>query len=730
MNFINPALLGFLSLGLIPIIIYLINRQRYRRRPWAAMEFLLKAMKRHQRRLRLENLLLLLIRTLAVLLFVMAMARPSLDDGTLPVIGRTARQEAVIIDASASTAATLASRTTLQEAREQARSLLLELETGDRTALLVGGLPPADTPTPRLELVVAGGPADTLGQLEQITPGWLPLTPEFLISEAAAFAAEEGGDWVFHLFSDFQKADWFQEDGTELPSVRKALELLESSGGQLLIHNVAPTKPRNVSLTSLRPSSGLISTDVPLSFQVDLVNKGTETVPGLEVELLVNGEVQGTRRIDVEGGQELTLGFPHIFRLPGVANVEARLKSDDLDRDDARWFACEVVESVKILVADGGWNPDDESSESEWLVAAIGEGESSSRGIRLSPYNVEVIPDDRLLSADLDGARILVLADVSRMNPAESERISKFISDGGGVLVFTGSRMDPASWTANAWQNGEGWFPWKPGISISDPRRQVFYHWLIKDPEHPVMEYLAGDPETGLGDVIVHGFQKPEVFAEGIEVLLELDDFDQTPILVQSSFGKGTVIVLGTGADREWSNFPVTPAYVCFLHESLPWLTVQDGSRKNLALGEPLVQEISSADYAPRISLVTPEGSAVPLALKESEDRKSFLLSVAGSWSPGVYEIRFEKDSGETRSDAFSVNPIKGEGALVFADPDGIVEIYPAVQRGDFLNENESESTSGRKGDLWYPLFSTVLLLLVLETGLASFFSRARKSSR
>ena len=85
MSFVNPALLGFLALGLIPIIIYLINRQRYRRRPWAAMEFLLRAMKRHQRRLRLENLLLLLIRTLAVLLFVFAMARPSFDDGTLPV---------------------------------------------------------------------------------------------------------------------------------------------------------------------------------------------------------------------------------------------------------------------------------------------------------------------------------------------------------------------------------------------------------------------------------------------------------------------------------------------------------------------------------------------------------------------------------------------------------------------------------------------------------------------
>ena len=730
MSFFNPALLGFLSLGLIPIVIYLINRQRYRRRPWAAMEFLLRAMKRHQRRLRLENLLLLIIRTLAVLLFVFAMARPSLDDGTLPVLGRMARQEAIIIDASSSMAATMASRTTLHEARERARSLLLGLDIGDRTALFVGGLPPVETPTPKLELVSEGGPAEILGQLEQIKPGWLKLDPETLISEAAVFADEQGGKWTFHLYSDFQRGDWYSEDGTERPAVRKALDLLESMGSKVRLHNVGPERPRNISMISLRPSSGLISTDLPLSFQVELANRGTEAVPGIEVELLIDGEVQGTRQIDVEGGEELTLSFPHIFRLPGVARVEARLRSDDLDRDDARWFACEVVESVKILVADGGWDSVEETAESDWLLAAIGESDTSGSGIRLSPYRVEVVPEDRLLSADLKSARILVLADVSTMNPAESELIEQFLNDGGGVLAFTGSRMDHTTWRANAWDNGDGWFPWEPGITVSDPRRQVFYHWLIKDPEHPVMEYVANFPEAGLGDVIVHGFQKPERLKESAEVLLELDDFDQTPVLIQDYHGNGSIVVLGTGADREWSNFPVTPAYVCFLHECLPWLTMQDGNWRYLALGQPLVKEVPSSEYAPRVSLITPEGGVIPLALKEAEDRKSFLLTVAGSWQPGVYEIRFEKDSGETRSDAFAVNPIAGEGDLIFADLGGLVDIYPAVEEQGPMQSADEEGSKGYFGDLWYPLFSTVFVLLLLESGLASFFSRARRRSK
>ena len=48
----------------VPLIIHLLNRQRYKRRRWAAMEYLLIAFKKQRRRLRVETLLLLLLRLL------------------------------------------------------------------------------------------------------------------------------------------------------------------------------------------------------------------------------------------------------------------------------------------------------------------------------------------------------------------------------------------------------------------------------------------------------------------------------------------------------------------------------------------------------------------------------------------------------------------------------------------------------------------------------------------
>src|SRR5262249_6657647 len=74
--FIHP---WFMIAGLIlvsaPIIIHLINRMRFRRVRWAAMEFLLKSQKRNRRRLIIEQLILLALRCLLVLLAGFLVAR-------------------------------------------------------------------------------------------------------------------------------------------------------------------------------------------------------------------------------------------------------------------------------------------------------------------------------------------------------------------------------------------------------------------------------------------------------------------------------------------------------------------------------------------------------------------------------------------------------------------------------------------------------------------------------
>src|SRR5205809_6394358 len=75
-EFLHP---GFLMAGAalvsVPIIIHLINRMRFKRVRWAAMEFLLKSQKRNKRKLIIEQLLLLALRCLLVALAGLILAR-------------------------------------------------------------------------------------------------------------------------------------------------------------------------------------------------------------------------------------------------------------------------------------------------------------------------------------------------------------------------------------------------------------------------------------------------------------------------------------------------------------------------------------------------------------------------------------------------------------------------------------------------------------------------------
>src|SRR5436190_14388639 len=89
----------------IPIIIHILNRRRFKTVTWAAMEFLLRAMRKNRRRLRFEQWVLLATRCLLVLLLGMALARPlGCENAAIALMGGRAGMSVIVIDNSYSSA--------------------------------------------------------------------------------------------------------------------------------------------------------------------------------------------------------------------------------------------------------------------------------------------------------------------------------------------------------------------------------------------------------------------------------------------------------------------------------------------------------------------------------------------------------------------------------------------------------------------------------------------------
>ena len=94
-----------------PIIIHLLNRRRYRVVEWGAMDFLRQAMQRSRRAVQLRDLIILVLRCLAVAFFGAALARPFVSGvATDTILGAALTGIAVVAAVAAAAVAILSSK--------------------------------------------------------------------------------------------------------------------------------------------------------------------------------------------------------------------------------------------------------------------------------------------------------------------------------------------------------------------------------------------------------------------------------------------------------------------------------------------------------------------------------------------------------------------------------------------------------------------------------------------
>src|SRR5918998_1433012 len=132
MSFLNPLFLLGLAAVAAPILVHLVRRTRARRVEFPALYFVRQGPQRTIRRRAPHNLLLLLLRCLAVLLVVFAFTRPFFSGAGAAAEDETTRATVFLIDASLS----MRHAEHFAEAVRRADTLLGELPEDERVALV------------------------------------------------------------------------------------------------------------------------------------------------------------------------------------------------------------------------------------------------------------------------------------------------------------------------------------------------------------------------------------------------------------------------------------------------------------------------------------------------------------------------------------------------------------------------------------------------------------------
>ena len=149
-GFLDPALLWGLGAASLPLLVHLFFRRRPRPLAFPAFEFVLRARRQTERRLKLRRILLFLARTLVLAAVAAALARPRAETpGAAAAVTAGPAATVILLDGSGSMGWRGGGETLFERGRREALAALARLGPEEPVAALLcdGGTPAAAVPS-------------------------------------------------------------------------------------------------------------------------------------------------------------------------------------------------------------------------------------------------------------------------------------------------------------------------------------------------------------------------------------------------------------------------------------------------------------------------------------------------------------------------------------------------------------------------------------------------------
>lgn len=753
-GFANPFLLWGAALVAVPIVIHLLNRRRYQTVPWAAMSFLLAAHRRNRRRVRTENLLLLLLRCLGVLLLAFAIARPFLESQPPQVATLEKRKDAILVmDLSYSMGLRDGIDSPLQRGVQAAMGILdgLKSERGDQVTVLAAKSRPQILSWKKIDSA-----REILRSLESpsFEANRFSSTMEWV--RRAAEDLGEGGDLVVYWISDLQKSSLAENSAEPGKSTAegKGLASLFSSladrGAKLQIVDVGPSsmRPANLGVVSLTPEETASEfAGAPVVFRARVRNYGGADRNGVRVFLDQDGTRFASQTLDIPSGQERDAVFSVPLLEPGSHWIGASTEEDALPADDVRFHAIWARPPAKLLLVDGNPSIEDPTLSETWALREYfppGQGEEDLSA-RL-PFHVEVLDRSRFFS-NLDNLLsfdLCVLANVEGFPEGGVARIESYVRAGGTVLFLLGDRIEAGYYNA-ALRSGSPEKSLLPGQLLArqavSSRRTEYYRIAYPDFDHPALKTFQ-DPQWKplLTEVPVYEFWRltPDPTGSGAKILASLDDTDRSPFLLERSLGKGRSAVLASPISSSWNRLAESPkTFFPLFFELFRYLTAGESKERDLLVLDSI--PLRNARFPRKVSWIDSTGSrrnidATPQnAEKESGGEMYVLPPITETQRPGVYATEMEIASGAsgttTEKTYFAVNVEPKEGDLERLTAEMVPGFFPGMAVAWSAGGDSAPAAPAQpkdRGEIWTELVIAGISILALESLLAAWFGRRR----
>lgn len=722
MSFLTPGfLLAGVALAAIPIIIHLLNRRRYQTVQWAAMRYLLEAMRKNRRRLRFESLLLLLARCAAMFLLALALARPvgCADSSIAAFAGSRSGLHVFVLDDSYSMAYEAPrpdARTHFEQARRLVRQSIARLESGtEQVAVIAASTPARVIVPPTHDLDVAARAVDGI---EQSFAG-TDLAGSLRLAAELADRVKDVPTRTLVLATDCTNAALATD--AQLAAVAKTA----AERFKIELYNVGLTNQSNGSVADVGTGEPLVR----LGFGGDLTAtvRGYGSTPESRVEWKLDDRpLPGGSTIRPDANTPALTNSQAAFDRagPSVAEVALVGDSDRLKIDDVRRHVVDVVGDVKVLIVEGRRGLGALQGSGSFLRLALAPPSDPAGGAAVGRYVTPTnISDLELAGRPLEPFRAVMLAGVGGISADVATSLSKYVEGGGSLVLFMGDAVNGDEYNRTLGARGLLPGPLVSRVDAPSGGPQFTFDFDATKP-HPMLGAFKNIEKSGLETAQIATYWRAQLDpARNAERVLNFRDSGGTrdPAITLQTVGRGRVVFVATGADAEWSTLVAKPAYVTLVHELLGGAVGDGGSAwMNRVVGDvvELPQSIALTD--------------API-LREGRDRTSRLTRADRgdgtlAWRserlarPGNYRV----EAGD-RSWPVAVNLPAAEADVRTLDAAGIRRALGDVEldlRGDSLPATVAVRNAA--SDFAWPVLAVLLPLLGVESIMAWKFSRGR----
>lgn len=383
MRFLTPGFLFFLPISLLPVLIHLFSRLRLRRVPFPSLLLIQTIRRERFSWLRLREIILLILRTIALLFLLFALARPYLPRA-LP--GLKAEDLIIILDDSYS----MSYGNRWREALTATRQFIC---AATRPRLILTSQPET----------IFSGKNTLLSILDTLLPSNLaiPITRALKY----VFTATGTGSPASVVITDLQSS--------ALPA-----DSIHPPFTPLLIVHLGSSPFINAGINRISLDNDQLT--------VSIVNHSFQ--PLTRSVRLHTGKKIEEQLVNIPARSSVTVPFTTRIDQPGTSTGWVEITADSLPRDDIRYFAFNIPVTVPVLIATSP------AALERYLTLAL----AADATRRFTPTVIDI---SELRRVDLRRYPLLIIADAATLKPGDWERIRFYLFAGGAALVIAGTPL-------------------------------------------------------------------------------------------------------------------------------------------------------------------------------------------------------------------------------------------------------------------------------------------------